>query len=456
MVGPSVSSRPSPFQLVAQYYKDATGRELPKNNAHRVPLSADEAQKIQTKVATLAPAEQAHVVAAFDQYQSRFEWSDARKLTDVIGGVKQAGEQPKSTAKKRSVGDAFMKTLIEKKPTSAKELRDVIASTEGLPKNIRDLVLAALPEASAQGAFKPDHPDARRVMVKEIAKADQDGSVTQAGEAAKARRTTLGSMMAKAKCFEDLVGIFMFEMAKDMQQEVKEKMDTIRKQDPSMPSIAKMSTVVKAAQSLPKDTQAQIAQSLEGLIKSDGFQLNKDGPGMEPLKKWLADAKAGVGAKPATKDGAAAPAADGESPYSAAGLPPIDNDIARGMVDSDDPNLVVAGAVLEAQGIAKELEPLLKGGPEEFAKLSEDALLDARDKMLRFDQLTGFFAKQLPESIQADLKKPPAGDMVSRNSQFEELKMLMNEFSQVMQALSNILSTLDTLAMHSIRKIEAR
>lgn len=449
MVGPNVSSRPSPFQLVSQYYKDATGRDLPKNNAHRVPLSADEAQKIQTKVATLPPAEQAHVVAAFDQYQSRFEWSDARKLTDVIGGVKQQGEAPKSTAKPRSVADAFMKTLMDKKPTSAKELRDVVAATEGLPKNLKDLVLAALPQASAEGHVKLEHPEARRAMVKEVAKADQDGSVTQAGEAAKARRSTLGQMMAKAKCFEDLVALFMFEMAKDMQAEVKDKMDLIRRNDPSMPKLDRLSTIVKAAQSLPKDTQATIAKTLEQQIAADKVQVNKDGPGMEPLKAWLAEAKKTAAPAPAA-------AAEGESPYSAAGLPPIGNDVARGMVDSDDPNLVVAGAVIEAQGLAKELEPLVKGGPEGFAKLSEEALLDVRDKMLRFDSLTRFFEKQLPESIQDDLKKPPTGDMVSRQSQFEELKMLMNEFSQVMQALSNILSTMDSLAMHSIRKIEAR
>ncbi len=444
---------PSPFALV-NYHLKAAGldKELPKSG--RVALAPEDAEKIQTQLAKLTPTDRASALQAFEQYNDRFEWSGAKKLLDVIGGpAKPVGDPPTVAAPKRSVRTAQADSLADKKPVSGKEMKATISAVDSAPapEDIKDRVRAGIKEASS-GAFKAD-TEARPAMVKGLAQADQDGSVTKAAEAMNARRASgMSALMAKATCFEDLLCLFMFEMAKDMQNEIKEKMDLIKGGDPNMPKIDRMKALIGVMKSLPPEAQANVAQRLQERMAQGPIPL-KDTPEMAPLKAWVGDASKGAAPKE-TPTGAKGAAAAYEAPK--AELPAIESPIARAMLKSDDAELMGLGHITEAMVLAKDLDQYTHLGPEGMANLDESKIADVKDKMERLEGHLHELGDALPEDAKRALLRPPANDMVSRQTQFEELKMLMNEFSQVMQALSNVLSSLDNLAMQAIRKTEVR
>ena len=144
MSAPNVNARSTPFQLVAKYYQEATGRDLPKNGT-RVPLSVDDAAKIQGKLQALPEVDRAHALSAFDLYKDRFEWSDRRPLLDVIGSSTKAGDPPPAGGRLRNVQQALGEAIAGKKPLSAKtvkELTEALAA-DVLPKGLQDQVRAA-------------------------------------------------------------------------------------------------------------------------------------------------------------------------------------------------------------------------------------------------------------------------------------------------------------------------
>lgn len=449
----SSTKGPSPFALV-NYHLQAAGLEPMKAGNQKVRLTSEQADKLNGQLGKLTDTDRTAALQAFDHFKDQFEIVDRRPFMEAIGNVKPAGgdgEGPSSTARTRSVREALSDALSGNKPITSKEMKEVLDAVKTmLPKELQERVMAGFKEASADGTFKAN-TEARPAMVKSIAQADQQGGVSRAAEGmAKQRSSMLTNLMAKAKCFEDLVAMFMFQVAQDMQEEVKDKMDSIRKNDPNMPKLDRAASLVNAVKALPPDTQKNIAGRLEKAL-ADGNVNIKNTDDMKPLQGWLDQ----LGQQKAAAQDAQADGAEGA--YGAPkDLPPIDNAVARAMAKSDDPQLRDLGAIAESSVLAKDLEAIVAKGPEAFAKMSEDDLKGVAETMGKLERHIEEFKGDLPEEVREDLMKRQGQDMVSRQTQFEELKMLMNEYSQVMQALSNILSTMDNLAMHSIRKIEAR
>ena len=422
----------------------------------KIALKPDEVQSLLAHVEKLPAADKTSAVACLDLFRDRFEIADPAAKKLFLDFVPKTATPIEIGGKVRTVAEAHAQSVTPPVTASAADIKDADKAIDGMRK-------AAGPHsegmaADAAAALKAPFDDGQ-------VKANPEGGGRKAYVEGQAKRADLpppptppstqakpgqGGVMklfdeyARSPFFEDRLMAALGKNSLRFMNEMNDKLasfdDPKREDDIRAEHKAGMTKMLEQADRLSPEGKARCAQQLLELAKTNPDLGGSEKPA---LMEWLEKAKA------------AAPPA-GTSPHELLDkLPPIDNTVIDAMADSNRGDVRGWSTVFKAADTAEQLKAL----PADVSTLSEDQV---RAVHANADKLAGqlnALKSKLPPDMQKDIGDikldglPAAIDPSSRQVMFQQVNLMMNQYQQIMQAMSEVINKMNEMAMDPIRRM---
>ncbi len=407
----------------------------------KISLKGPEVDRLLAHVEGLPAADRADAVQVLDLFRDKFEISDEAARKKLLDFVPKTAAPIDVSGRVRSVADAKIEAATAPKTASAKHIKeadgliDAAANAAGGGK--AGEALAGEMHKAAQSVFsdgdvKADPDGGRKAYVETSAKRN-NGDPTMA----------LFDKYARSPFFEDRLMAALGRSSLKFMNEMNEKLSTFDdpKREDEMRGLMKdnIKQLLAQADRISPDGKAKVAAQIAAFVKD-----NPDFDGPPELKQFLSQVKA----NPAASDG---------HDDLLGSLPPIDNSVVSAMEKSDRREVREWAAVFKAAHSAENIKRAL--GSADVDSLGEDKLHHLMDQAHDFQAELGAVKSMLPEDVQKELpdvklKPLPAQiDPTSRQVMFQQINLMMNQYQQIMQAMSEIINKMNEMAMDPIRKM---
>jgi hypothetical protein len=432
----------------------AEARGLGAKGLQIADASADPAKKIKLKpaevdqllghVEKLPAAEKAAALRTLDIFRDSFDFGGQEAAQKKLLNFVPKTEIPlHAEGRVRSVQTLKEERAGEPVTASAKDIKGAGNALDELAKAVGTAGAGVVSEAAAavknvfdEGKIKASPEDGgRKEYVKTMAK-----NTAHAFDPME-----YYDKMANSPYFEDRIMAFMGAHATRFMKEMNERLASFddperhnRIREAFKPS---MKDMLKMADRLDPQAKARVAQELHQTIQQNPKFFKDEAAA---LVEW-----ADAGSKLPPPQAGAGDAKTLES------MPPADSKVIEAMKKSDNRQVREWGAVLAASEKADKLRAMAP----QLETANEDTLRSMHKEAGAFKEQLELLKPLLPKDIQENVGQlklddlPEQIDPTSRQIMFQQINVMMNQYQQIMQAMSEIINKMNEMAMDPIRKM---
>lgn len=406
----------------------------------KIALKGAEVDRLLAHVEKLPEAQKTESIELLDYLRDRFSFDSETSAKKLLDTLPKTATPIEVGGRVRSVQSAKSESVQKTPEASAKDIKETDAALDEMKRAGGEHGEALAGEAATarktvfdEGDIKASPEGGRKAYVESTAKHSPMLDAINEG--------------ATSLFFEDRLVAFLMKNGMKFMEDMNEKMaqfdDPKKLEDVRASFNDAAKKMLGMADRLSPDGKARVAQKLSTFLKANP-QVDKELPA---YKAWAEKFKASPSAKLPASASAEAVLKD---------LPPVDNKVIQAMANSDHKEVREFSAVFSAAERADAFRELT---PERVATMSEDDLRKLHGEMKGFSGELQRMKSMLPEDVAKNLKDlnvpelPAQVDPTSRQLMFQQINVMMQQYQQIMQALSETLNKLNEMAMDPIRKM---
>ena len=402
----------------------------------KISLKPGEVDRLLSHVGKLPAADKAAAIETLDLFRDRFDVADDGARKKLLDFVPKTAAPVEVGGAVRTVSAAQADSL---KPTPQAKASD-IKETDKLINDVKETAgpggeaLAAELRHAKDQAFEENivkpAPDARKAYVESIAKQPSKDPVEG-----------LFDKYARSPFFEDRLMAAMGRNSLKFMKEMNERMEAVN--DPKHEEEirdafkASMTKMLGMAERLSPEGKVNAAGKL-----AEFLQANPNVVGGPELEKFMEQARA------------LPPAGAPNHDEALKALPVSDNTVIEALGKSQSPEVRQWAAVFKAAKGADQMKFLMAQNPT-----SDEDMRATHAKAKEWAATLNENKGMLPPDLQAKIGDvqldalPAAIDPTSRQMRFQQVNMMMNQYQQIMQAMSETINKMNEMAMEPIRKM---
>jgi chorismate mutase len=419
----------------------------------KIKLKSAEVDRLLSHVDKLPESERAQAVECLDLFRDRFEVADDAARQKLLNFVPKTATPIEVGTRVRSVSDAARERATATPQASAADIRgadkvidDAAAAAGAHGSPLADEMAAQQKQVFDDGDVKASADGGRKAYVETTAKRASTGSTPPNATDTStplSRSMQMFEQYSKSPWFEDrLMGMLGRNSLKFM-HEMNDKLANFDdpKREAQIRDVAdgNAKKMLALADQITPEGKARVA---EQLMKSDP-PLN----GPPALMEWLEKVK-----KMPTPVGGAS------HDELLKHLPPADNAVIKAMEHSDRREVREWAAVFKAAESAEQIKQALPP-PEAIKAMPEEEVRALHGQAKDFATKLKAMKSMLPQDLQDKIgdiqldELPSQIDPTSRQVMFQQINLMMNQYQQIMQAMSETINKLNEMAMDPIRKM---
>jgi hypothetical protein len=410
----------------------------------KIKLKPAELDHLIAHVEKLPAAEKASALRTLDLFRDSFDFGgqDAARAK-LINFVPKSETPLHAQGRVRSVQEFKSEKAGQPVNASAQEMKQLGETVDELSRaggpSLAAAATAAFKNAVDAGEIKPSADGGRKEYVKMSAQNASAGGFDP---------MSYFDSMANSPYFEDRLMAFMGANATRFMREMNERLEKF--DDPKRAAQIReafrpsMKQMLDMADKVTPEGRARIAHSVHETLKQNPDFFSKEAP---ELVEWAEKVKQ-------------TPPPDSSAAHREAlqSLPPADNNVLTAMSKSDQSQVREWAAVLKTAAKADALKARM-GEAGSFETMGEGQVRELHEEAKSFREHLESVKDNLPKDMAAAVGQvqlaplPPAQDPTSRQIMFQQINVMMNQYQQIMQAMSEIINKMNEMAMDPIRKM---